>query len=366
MGVKYITQAGVARLWAAIEQKFTDDGELTAHVQKAINEIPDLDDMTSADLDAITGYVQVIDVSNSQAPINDIKVALNDNSNVQVALPADFTIASNERIFVGEGKKLTVIINDDVTNNDAYPFVADGGEIVLEGTGSISGAGYVGYAQNGGTIVVNSGTYESTSAGQCIAAAGAGSKVIMNGGKIESQEAGIMAFDGAEVEINGGEFETVDNFAVGTNGSNGRGGNTIRIKNAVINAHITSPGYIACGIYAANNDTIIVEEGTVINATNGCGICQRGGTLIVKDGVQINTTWDENAQKGGVGDRKKNFGADGIVFDEEGLYPFGKLEGHYPMSLTVEDGVVFNVAEGYQNVNVMPADGIVPDVTIEE
>lgn len=362
---KYITQAGVSRLWAAIEQKFTDNNELTAGIQKMINEIPELDDMTNADIDNITGYVEVINIEESQAPINDIKVALNTNNNVQVTLPANANFAANDRIFVGEGKKLTVIVEANLTNDDQFAFVADGGEVVLDGTGSISGAGRVAYAQNGGTVTINGGTYESTSAGQCIGVSGAGSKVVMNGGKIESQEAGIMAFDGAEVEINGGEFETVDNFAVGTNGTSGKGGNIVHIKNAVINAHITSPGYIACGIYAANNDTIIVED-TIINATNGCGICQRGGTLIVKNGVQINTTWDANAQEGGVGDRKKNFGADGIVFDEEGLYPFGKLEGHYPMSLTVEDGVVFNIAEGYQNVNVMPADGIIPDVTIGE
>ena len=361
---KYITHAGVARLWAAIEQKFTDNSELTSGIQRMINEIPDLDDMTNADIDKITGYVEVIDVSKSQAPLNDIKVALNSNNNVQVTLPADFTIEANDGVFVSEGKKLTVIVEGDLTNNDVKAFVADGGEIVLDGTGSISGAGRVAYAQNGGTVTINNGTYKSTSAGQCIGASGAGSKVVMNGGKIESQEAGIMAFEGAEVEINGGEFETVDNFAVGTNGSSGSGGNTIHIKNVVINAHITSPCYIACGIYAANNDTIIVED-TEINVENGCGICQRGGTLIVKDGTKITTTWDGTIAEGGVGDRKKNLGADGIIFDEEGLYPKGTIANHYPMALTVEAGVIINVPQEYQGIHVYPANGIEPNVTIE-
>lgn len=259
---------------------------------------------------------------------------------------------------------MTVVVEGNLTNNDAYSFVANGGEIVLEGTGSISGKGYVAYAQNGGTVTVNGGTYESTSSGQCIAALGANSKVVMNGGKIKSQEAGIMAFNGAEVEINGGELETVDNFAVGTNGSEGKGGNTIHIKNAVINAHIETAGYIACGIYAANNDTIIVED-TEINVTNGCGICQRGGTLVVKNGTKITTTWDGTVQEGGVGDRKKNLGADGIIFDEEGLYPKGTVADHYPMALTVEAGVIFDIAQDYQNVHIYPADGIEPNVTIE-
>jgi hypothetical protein len=38
--------------------------------------------MTEADIDAITGYVEVINVSESQAPMNDIKAALNTNNNV--------------------------------------------------------------------------------------------------------------------------------------------------------------------------------------------------------------------------------------------------------------------------------------------
>lgn len=361
---KYITQAGVARLWAAIEQKFADNSELTTGIQNAINEIPELDDMTNSDIDAITGYVEVLDVSESQAPINDIKAALNNNDNVQVTLANDITIDSGDRVFVSQGKKLTVVVEGNLTNNDAYSFIANGGEIVLEGTGSISGKGYVAYAQNGGTVTVNGGTYESTSSGQCIAALGANSKVVMNSGKIKSQEAGIMAFNGAEVEINGGELETVDNFAVGTNGSEGKGGNTIHIKNAVINAHIETAGYIACGIYAANNDTIIIED-TEINVTNGCGICQRGGTLVVKNGTKITTTWDETVQEGGVGDRKKNLGADGIIFDEEGLYPKGTVADHYPMALTVEAGVIFDIAQDYQNVHIYPADGIEPNVIIE-
>lgn len=97
---KYITQAGVARLWAAIEQKFADNSELTTGIQNAINEIPELDDMTNSDIDAITGYVEVLDVSESQAPINDIKAALNNNDNVQVTLANDITIDSGDRVFV--------------------------------------------------------------------------------------------------------------------------------------------------------------------------------------------------------------------------------------------------------------------------
>lgn len=358
--VKYITQAGVARLWAAIEQKFIDNNELTAHVQQKINEIPDPDDMTNFDIDAITGYDEIIDVSQSATPMTDIKVALNNNKNVKVVLPNEMVLDNGDRVIVSQGKKLTLTINDVVTNNDAYAFVANGGEIILDGEGSVSGAGRVAQAENGGVITVNGGDYTTTSAGQIMSAIGEGSKIIVNQGNFNSQESGLMAFDGAEVEVNGGTFTTIDNFAIGTNGTPGRGNNIITIKNAKIYSNITSPGYIACGIYAANNDTIIIDEGTEIYVNNGCGICQRGGHLIIKDGVKITTTTDANFIAGGVGDKEKDLGADGIIFDEESAYP-----GHTGMSLTVEDGVIFNVANGYENIKIYPLNGVTPDVTIE-
>lgn len=166
-----------------------------------------------------------------------------------------------------------------------------------------------------------------------------------------------MAFDGGELNINGGNYNTIDNFVVGTNGTAGRGGNTIHIKNAKLNGHITTKGYIACGIYAANNDTIIIDEGTEINVTNGCGICQRGGNVTVKAGAKITTTADDNFVAGGVGDKKKALGADGIIFDEESEYP-----GHAGMSLVVEEGAIFNVAG--ENVKIYPLEGTEPNVVV--
>lgn len=55
--VKYLTENGVRRLWAAIEQKFVDNSELTAGIQNAIDDgLTDAEAMTFADIDAITGY----------------------------------------------------------------------------------------------------------------------------------------------------------------------------------------------------------------------------------------------------------------------------------------------------------------------
>lgn len=57
--VKYLTENGVRRLWAAIEQKFIDNNELTAGVQNMIDDsLIDAEAMSNADIDAITGYVE--------------------------------------------------------------------------------------------------------------------------------------------------------------------------------------------------------------------------------------------------------------------------------------------------------------------
>ena len=57
--VKYLTENGVRRLWAAIEQKFIDNAELTAGVREMIDDsLVDAEAMSNADIDAITGYVE--------------------------------------------------------------------------------------------------------------------------------------------------------------------------------------------------------------------------------------------------------------------------------------------------------------------
>lgn len=357
--VKYLTSAGVARLWAAIEQKFIDTNELTVNVGKLIDDSKtEIDAISNEDLDNITGFINPVE------SFADVSALLNDRTTVEAVLKEEATFANV--LTVGEGKTLTLHMDSDIVNEAQYAILVDGGKLIIDGDGEVAGAGRALYATNGGEIEVNGGTYTSTSAGQCIAANGEGSKVVINDAVINAQEAGLMAFYGGEIDINGGEINTIDNFGVGTNGSLGQGGNVINLKNVKINGHITSNGYVACGIYAANNDTIIVGEGTEIVATNGCGICQRGGTVIVKAGAKIKTTWDGTVAEGGVGDRKKNFGADGIVFDEEGMYPTPSIrENHYPMHLVVEQGVIFDIAEGYENVHIFPDAEITPNVELD-
>lgn len=329
--------------------------------------------------DKVTGY----DISWTAhiANFNELDNAFVNNDRVVLALSSDM-ICSNP-ISVPAGKTLIVDLDADIMNDSGSDtFVADGGTIVLRGTGEVSGAGQAVKADNGGTVIIESGTYTSTEAGQTIRA-DHGSEVIINGGTFNGQEFAARPFSGSTLTINGGEFNTIDNVVVGTNGTvdpvkGDWGHNTITIKNAVLNGNITSEGYAACGIYAANSDTITIEN-TIINVHNGCGICQRAGNVIVKSGVEINITADDGFTGGWVGDKKRVVGLDGIAYLPADNYP-GAAGG---MSLTVEDGVTINAldhaifldpanAEGV-NVSLMgnytpayPEDEIVDPVTVDE
>lgn len=331
--------------------------------------------------DKVTGY----DISWTAhiANFNELADALVNNDRVVLALTSDVT--RSEPVNVPVGKTLIVDLGADaniVNDSNSATFVADGGTIVLRGEGSVSGAGQAALADNGGKIIIEGGTYTTTSEGQVVASKNA-SEVIIDGGEFNGQEFAAMAFSGSTLTINGGEFNTIDNCVVGTNGTVSEtkgdwGHNTITIKNAVLNGGISSNGWAACGIYAANSDTITVED-TVINVHNGCGICQRAGNVIVKSGVEINLTADEGFTGGWVGDKKRNVGLDGIAYLPADNYP-GATGG---MSLTVEDGVTINAldhaifldpanAEG-ANVSLMgnytpayPEDEIVDPVIADE
>lgn len=322
-------------------------------------------DLTSAEYEfeqkktgnKVTGYD--ISWTTHIANFNELVDALVNNDRVVLALTSDIT--RSEPLSVPAGKTLIVDLGANIVNesNDTT-FIADGGTIVLRGTGSVMGAGRAAVADNGGKIIIESGNYTTTSAGQIVSST-RGSEVIINGGEFNGQEFAAMAFYGSKLEINGGEFTTIDNCVVGTNGTvvdkNGnpddQGHNIITIKNAVLNGGISSNGYAACGIYAANNDTITIED-TVINIHNGCGICQRAGNVIVKSGVEINLTADDGFTGGWVGDKKRVVGLDGIAYLPADNYP-GAAGG---MSLTVEDGVTINAIDHAIFLDPANADGV--------
>ena len=124
-------------------------------------------------------------------------------------------------------------------------------------------------------------------------------------GNVTAVEAALYAQYAGNLVVNGGTFTSTANFVIGTNGSNGRGGNTITVNGGTFNGSMVADGvaegYIACGIYVANSDTVVVNGGT-FNITDGVGIIARSGNTTVNEDVVFNMLGD-NEIFGKVGDK---------------------------------------------------------------
>ena len=184
---------------------------------------------------------------------------------------------------------------------------------------SITSAGQV--IMNNGklTITDNKGGGKIVSTGS--QAIGVGSNSVTNIQKaiVESVEGAVITGQatGATINIYDGTFSASDNAVIAGNGSDREGtGNTINISGGVFNGKITTPGYVACGIYAPWKDKINVTGGT-FNITGGAGIVARAGNVTVTNAV-FNTTGNAT---GKVGDSRVVVPCSAIVFDSQANYP---------------------------------------------
>lgn len=256
-----------------------------------------------------------------------------------VAINADLTIELNGCTLTGTAASKT-----------ANLFTVNGGRLTLKGPGAINVNGRIAQANNGAEVVVESGSYETN---DVAFTAGKGGKVTMNGGTIKAVEGGIIAPEGGgEIEVNGGMIDVSDNFAVGTNGTAGRGGNVITINGGTLIGNISSAGYEAIGVYIPNSDTLIMNGGT-IQANGGAGICMRAGNVTINGGEIIATTGDH--VPGWIGDKKTQMNASGIIYHESADYP-----GKAGMSLTVNDGTI----TGAEHSIEVLSNEAVPNVTV--
>lgn len=185
---------------------------------------------------------------------------------------------------------------------------------------------------NGGSFTIESGTIESD--GTAVYAIGntaadnrtaINSSVIMNGGYIHAQEYGMGVQGlGATATMNNGVIMTNDNAVIGGNGTKTAtedlGGTTINISGGTMIGHITTPGYIACGIYHPQEGQLNISGGTIY-ADRGVGVLMRAGDANISGGQIIAT----GKVTGQVGDSKIVVGSYGVVFDDRSGYP-GKQE----------------------------------------
>ena len=241
-----------------------------------------------------------------------------------VVLENDITISS--AMAFNHDFELNLNGNELSTTSTAqYMMQVNGGKVTLK-NGAIKAKKRIGTVANGELVIENC---DLTSTNDLLAdAVGENAKITVNGGNFHAVEGGFGAFDKASIEVNGGNFEVTDNFALYTNGSEGRGGNTIIINDIDINNSITSANYIACGIYVANDDTFIMNGGNIV-ANGGCGILQRGGHVTINGGT-IKGTMGANVP-GWVGDLK----------GEEGKMSASAIKRNYKMTFSKKNNQFF-------------------------
>lgn len=229
--------------------------------------------------------------------------------------------------------------------------VGEGGKLTLEG-GSASNRGQVGQASNGGEIVVENGSYTSTNAAAFRAAADG--TVTVNGGELTGQEGAVDSRGkgtsgcNATITVNGGKLVGLDNFAIATNGSSGMGGNSITINGGELEGNIKSAGYEAIGVYIANNDTFVMNGGS-IKANGGTGICMRAGNVTINNGTITATNVDKEGRivaDGKIADDPTIMeGCSAVIFHETSNYPGQKLG---EMKLTINGGTITGVDHSVQ------------------
>lgn len=209
--------------------------------------------------------------------------------------------STNDVIVVRNGAELTVednsVAKDYVYSEENYPEYT-GGKLISKGNGAISVVGNI-----------DDATWNETSIH---------SKVTVNGGALIGQEGALFAQgNGAEITLNDGYAEGLDNAVIAGNGTqkNGigiNGGTTINVNGGVMIGNIETSGYISCGIYHPQSGVLNITGGTIVSK-EGLGILMRNGTLNLQS-CNIEARGAEDLA-GWVGDKKTTPGADGIVID---------------------------------------------------
>ena len=140
---------------------------------------------------------------------------------------------------------------------------------------------------------------------------------------------------GSTITINGGTFTSSNNAVILTNGNKRmypydetitalrENPNTIIINGGIFKGQMSDEAYnvrnsIACGIYAAWKDIIIVNDGT-FEIERGVGVLCRGGKVTIKGGTF--TTTDPDTKKGCVGDSRIVVPCQTVYVDKASQYP---------------------------------------------
>ena len=254
----------------------------------------------------------------SMAPVSAVTAFAEDNTGTGVYASEGITTYEQLKNAIenaSDGAK--IVLDGDITGTVIIP---EGKNITLDLNGcTITATGTAVYNKGKLTVTDSKGTGKIVSTGNVGIAVGSNSSTTIDSVTITGQEGAIITGKavGATITINDGTFTAIDNAVVSGNGSERPGDpNEITINNGTFNGGITTPGYVACGIYSPWQDKITVNNGT-FNITGGAGIVARAGSVTVNGGT-FNTTGNAT---GKVGDSRIVVPCSALVFDSAAGYP---------------------------------------------
>lgn len=193
-------------------------------------------------------------------------------------------------------------------------------------------------AENGLTVNFKNGNIVSTKYGGLFFKQGRQNEhITFDNCNITGVEGAIATstLTGSTITINGGTFTSSNNAVILTNGNKRmypydetntplrENANTITINGGTFKGQMSDEAYndrnsIACGIYAAWKDIIIVNDGT-FEIERGVGVLCRGGKVTIKGGTF--TTTDPDTKKGCVGDSRIVVPCQTVYVDKASQYP---------------------------------------------
>ena len=265
------------------------------------------------------------------AASNGTTVVLKKSVNESVNIPAEKTVTLDLAGHDVTASGTTAIIvrgSLNVKDSTATGAPTVAGSDVTYTSGKVSAKQAAIAAVDGGKVVVESGTLESSknialSAEGNLTPGGSAvnSKITVKGGYVLAQEfAATAQGHGAELSIEGGVLKAKDNAVIAGNGTKtatvDRGGTIINISGGTMIGTIQSTGYIACGVYHPQEGTLNITGGT-FQITKGVGVLVRAGSANITGGEIITT----GTVDGKVGDSQIIEGCFGVVYDTVSKYP---------------------------------------------
>ena len=327
---------------------FPEIGEYDSHadVTYSIGGNADLQMNHSYSFQVYTMFVQSKAVS-IVGTADELQSALSGDK-MLVALSDDIEI--DETLSVSKDADVTLDLSGHELNVDAsVGILVDGGSLHLtdmgDGSGIIVATGSAVNVVNGGYFEMAGGNLKSSTGMGIVAGYSnqddSGANVYISGGSVTAQEHAVWAVNGSKVVITGGEFTAIDNVAVTANGTQGEGPVDVTITGGTFNCGIVTSGYLACGVFVAQDGNWNILGGTFnMTSDKATAFVVRGGNVNIDlSKVTVNMGSDMDSSSLRVGDSTRvQSGHTVAAYYTNGSYGFDGSNA----SLTIDDIVVID------------------------